>query len=115
MAPPLEALPESTWSPDSVTQWLNVTASSKYKDNELGLQGDAGKMLSGQGTWGAGCDSMCLRKRVVDLHEMAVVNNNLPLPPNVGDGIQERHVGAADNRVADTREERHLSHEHAIR
>lgn len=55
MATPLEALPESTWSPDSVTQWLNVSVSSKYNDNELGLQGDAGKMSSGYGG-----DCVCL-------------------------------------------------------
>ena len=40
--PPQEALPDSTWSPDSVTQLLNVSASSTYKDIELGLQKGAG-------------------------------------------------------------------------
>lgn len=49
MVPPTKVLPESTWSPDSVTQWLNVSGSSKYKDNELGLQRDAGKISSARG------------------------------------------------------------------
>ena len=40
--------------------------------------------------------------------------NNLPLRPNVGDGIQERHVGTPDDRITDSREERHLSNKHEI-
>lgn len=114
-APLLEALPESTPSPDSVTQWLNVSASSKYKDNELGLQREAGKVSSEREVRDA---NPCVHRNVrytKTLHEMTGTNKNSPLPPNVGDCIQESHVGAADDRVADTREERHLSHEHAIR
>lgn len=67
-APPLGILPESTLSPDSVTQWLNVSGSSKYKDNELGLRRQMRETSRQDVGCGCGCESARPWKRVVIIH-----------------------------------------------